>query len=215
MAQMQHSRSLHAEQSSPRRRYSPTTLSESTTITNVLSTSAPSKDSTSTNTSPLASRWTLSKHGASSSRRTFARLHLRSHRLWRYIIITSVLLLLLLFTRSLSSNIPLATMTPERLNIKTSHSILQPVPARGGDLRKKKNDPAQWLIDYSDPQAHLPSSRPRRRRPRAALISLVRNEELDGILQSMDHLEFYWNRRHRYPWIFFNEKPFSEEFKVR
>ena len=52
-------------------------------------------------------------------------------------------------------------------------------------------------------------------RPRAALISLVRNQELDGILQSMRQLEYHWNRRYNYPWIFFNEQPFSEEFKVR
>lgn len=52
------------------------------------------------------------------------------------------------------------------------------------------------------------------RRPRAAIISLVRNEELDGILQSMRQLELHWNRRFGYPWIFFNERPFSDEFKV-
>lgn len=52
------------------------------------------------------------------------------------------------------------------------------------------------------------------RRPRAALISLVRNEELEGILQSMQQLELHWNRRFGYPWIFFNERPFSDEFKV-
>jgi Glycolipid 2-alpha-mannosyltransferase len=52
-------------------------------------------------------------------------------------------------------------------------------------------------------------------RPRAALISLVRNEELDGILQSMKQLEHNWNHRYNYPWIFFSEKPFSEAFKVK
>jgi hypothetical protein len=51
-------------------------------------------------------------------------------------------------------------------------------------------------------------------RPRAALISLVRNSELPGIMQSMRQLEYHWNRKYRYPWIFFNDEPFSEEFKV-
>jgi hypothetical protein len=50
---------------------------------------------------------------------------------------------------------------------------------------------------------------------RAALISLVRNEELAGILQSMKQLEHNWNHKYSYPWIFFSEKPFSETFKVR
>ena len=51
-------------------------------------------------------------------------------------------------------------------------------------------------------------------KPRAALISLVRNSELPGLMQSMRQLEFQWNRKYNYPWIFFNDEPFSEEFKV-
>lgn len=51
-------------------------------------------------------------------------------------------------------------------------------------------------------------------KPRAALISLVRNSELPGLMQSMRQLEFQWNRKYNYPWIFFNDEPFSDEFKV-
>ena len=51
-------------------------------------------------------------------------------------------------------------------------------------------------------------------KPRAALISLVRNLELAGLMQSMRQLEYQWNRKYNYPWIFFNDEPFSEEFKV-
>ncbi|KAK6368375.1 hypothetical protein LTR64_006528 [Lithohypha guttulata] len=51
-------------------------------------------------------------------------------------------------------------------------------------------------------------------RPKAAIISLVRNEELEGILQSMWQLERRWNRRYRYPWIFFSERAFTEEFRA-
>lgn len=51
-------------------------------------------------------------------------------------------------------------------------------------------------------------------RPKAAIISLVRNEELQGIMQSMRQLELRWNWKYRYPWIFFSETGFSEEFKV-
>lgn len=73
--------------------------------------------------------------------------------------------------------------------------------------------PEAWLrsntvVDYETP------AKISRTRPKAAIISLVRNEELDGILQSMRQLEFYFNRRHNYPWIFFSEVPFSEEFKA-
>lgn len=51
-------------------------------------------------------------------------------------------------------------------------------------------------------------------KPRAALISLVRNSELPGLMQSMRQLEYRWNRKYQYPWIFFNDEPFSDEFKV-
>lgn len=33
-------------------------------------------------------------------------------------------------------------------------------------------------------------------------------------MQSMRQLEYRWNRKYRYPWVFFNEKHFSDEFKV-
>ena len=30
----------------------------------------------------------------------------------------------------------------------------------------------------------------------------------------MRQLEYFFNRRHKYPWVFFSELPFSEEFRV-
>lgn len=49
----------------------------------------------------------------------------------------------------------------------------------------------------------------------ATILTLVRNEELDGILQSMQDLERTWNSKFNYPWTFFNDVPFTEEFKRR
>lgn len=48
---------------------------------------------------------------------------------------------------------------------------------------------------------------------RAALISLVRNEELEGIISSMKQLEETFNSKFGYDWIFFNDKPFTKQFK--
>jgi len=42
---------------------------------------------------------------------------------------------------------------------------------------------------------------------------LVRNEELDGMIISMRDLEKTWNSKFNYPWTFFNDVPFSDEFK--
>ena len=93
------------------------------------------------------------------------------------------------------------------------------------DPLTKKNapNPMRWLEQNSDNKyaenlgvlKSVPSLGHRSARPKAALISLVRNSELLGLMQSMRQLEFQWNRKYNYPWIFFNDEPFSNEFKVR
>jgi hypothetical protein len=95
------------------------------------------------------------------------------------------------------------------LHLYSTNSI--PHQWRPSNTLHKHPNPMKWLRENSYPN----DVKTRSRRPKAALISLVRNEELDGILQSMRQLEAHWNHRHKYPWVFFNEKPFSKEFKVR
>ena len=85
-------------------------------------------------------------------------------------------------------------------------------------------EPQKWLEQNSDNKFGLPENpnlldgvmnwKTLSSQPRAALISLVRNSELEGMVQSMRSLELHWNRKYRYPWIFFNDEPFSDEFKV-
>jgi hypothetical protein len=98
--------------------------------------------------------------------------------------------------------------------------VLQPAASAAS---ASSEDPEKWLLTYSknryaynrEKSWHdLFQYRQWSPRPIAALISLVRNEELDGIMQSMRQLEYHWNHKYRYPWIFFNEQPFSDEFKV-
>lgn len=55
----------------------------------------------------------------------------------------------------------------------------------------------------------------KRRKVKAALVSLVRNEELKGILQSITRLEETFNSKFNYPWVFFNDEPFTAEFKKK
>lgn len=90
--------------------------------------------------------------------------------------------------------------------------------------KKYAHDPVRWLEHNSDNKyaeiaganywTSVPSLGHKSKKPRAALISLVRNSELPGLMQSMRQLEFQWNRKYNYPWIFFNDEPFSDEFKV-
>jgi mannosyltransferase len=49
----------------------------------------------------------------------------------------------------------------------------------------------------------------------ATLLALVRNSEVDEMVSSMEDLERTWNSKFNYPWTFFNDEPFSEEFKKK
>jgi hypothetical protein len=49
----------------------------------------------------------------------------------------------------------------------------------------------------------------------ATLLALVRNEELEDMISSMKDLERTWNHKFNYPWTFFNDVPFTAEFKRR
>ena len=46
----------------------------------------------------------------------------------------------------------------------------------------------------------------------ATMVMLVRNRELEGALSSMRSLEDRFNRQYKYPWVFLNDEPFTEEF---
>ena len=98
------------------------------------------------------------------------------------------------------------------------YQLLQPAATISS---KHAPNPTKWLEQNSNDKfasqpgwnwPALPGQRSSR--PRAALISLVRNSELSGIVQSMTQLEHHWNHKYNYPWIFFNDEPFSDVFKV-
>ena len=97
-------------------------------------------------------------------------------------------------------------------------SIIRPT-SLNEQQQKHPSDAILWLEENSNNKwavtRNVWSKRGICGRPRAALISLVRNAELDGILQSMRQLEYRWNEKYQYPWIFFNDEPFTEDFKVR
>ena len=89
-------------------------------------------------------------------------------------------------------------------------------------LSKYAPDPIRWLRENSDNRyaenglGMISKARGLglTNKPKAALISLVRNSELDGIVQSMQQVEYQWNHKYNYPWVFFNDESFSDEFKA-
>jgi alpha 1,2-mannosyltransferase len=50
-------------------------------------------------------------------------------------------------------------------------------------------------------------------RANATLLMLARNTDVEGAVKSVRRLEDRFNRVHKYPWVFLNEVPFTEEFK--
>lgn len=108
--------------------------------------------------------------------------------------------------------------------VANPYHVLNPVPEAIPTMKKHAPDPVHWLEQNSNNKhaensglgllKSVPSFGHHSAKPRAALISLVRNSELPGLMQSMRQLEFQWNRKYSYPWIFFNDEPFSDEFKV-
>ncbi|KAJ7235487.1 glycosyltransferase family 15 protein [Mycena rebaudengoi] len=51
------------------------------------------------------------------------------------------------------------------------------------------------------------------RRANAVIVVLARNGDMDGVERSLKQLEEKWNHRFRYPYVFLNEEPFSDQFK--
>ena len=107
--------------------------------------------------------------------------------------------------------------------LSNPYQVLRPVTV--GEPKKHAPDPAKWLQQNSEnkqsehaagngPWAAIPGLPHTSKKPKAALISLVRNSELPGLVQSMTQLELHWNHKYKYPWIFFNDEEFSDEFKV-
>ena len=44
---------------------------------------------------------------------------------------------------------------------------------------------------------------------------LARNQDTDSAVRSVRELEDRFNRKYRYPWVFLNDEPFSDDFKKR
>lgn len=92
--------------------------------------------------------------------------------------------------------------------------VSEPIPEADMVDLSPKEDP--WMdMDY-EPASIKPLVRSEdSRRVKAALISLVRNEEAGAIVRTMKQIEEKFNRKFNYPWIFFNDVPFTEDFKKR
>lgn len=95
--------------------------------------------------------------------------------------------------------------------IYPSHSTPPPPPPDRPPLPPSHPD----AVETQPAHANAPSSPPQPHRENATFFMLTTNSESDirGAVQSVRELEDRFNHRYHYPWIFLNDKPFSDEFK--
>lgn len=127
-------------------------------------------------------------------------------------IITSVTFILV-FHESVGLRTHLASLDNLK-SIFTNNPTLKPP-----DLEKVKAevdnspnvDPFQEPV--TEPRGKLYRSKDTDKRVPATFITLVRNRELEAVLGSIIQLEEVFNSKFNYPWTFFNDEEFTEEFK--
>lgn len=105
-------------------------------------------------------------------------------------------------------------MTPERVDsikkaIAYAESII-PIDIMGNHVFKKNNPKlasnSYMMYKMAD------KNREQIGKENATLVMLVRNLELEGALSSMRSLEDRFNKDYKYPWVFMNDVPFTDEF---
>ncbi|KAL1935189.1 hypothetical protein VTP01DRAFT_4329 [Rhizomucor pusillus] len=83
--------------------------------------------------------------------------------------------------------------------------------------RVTKTMQPQAYYDNYDARVCLPQqwlkSHPPREKAKAAFVILVRNREQEDIAGTIVNLEDRFNKNFRYPYVFLNNEPFTEEFK--
>jgi len=80
---------------------------------------------------------------------------------------------------------------------------------RGGTAGDKYPVPEE----YYSPSGYPNSSQTIDRHANASFVILARNSDVDGTVRSIREIEDRFNRKYRYPYVFLNEEPFSDEFK--
>jgi mannosyltransferase len=119
-----------------------------------------------------------------------------------------IIVILLLFARSPDSNelmnMPdgappfIRYVVREKLNVANRHLHLR------RKISEKYDKP--FAVGCLEPRVNAP-------RANAAFVVLARNQELEGVIQSIKSIERHFNRWYHYPYVFLNDGVFNETFK--
>lgn len=92
------------------------------------------------------------------------------------------------------------------------HFILRDYgPYRGHQLFKSYENEQE--ITASKPTSLCHSTVTFSDRANATFVFLCRNDDLSGVVTSIQQMEDRFNGRYKYPWVLLNEEPFTENFK--
>ncbi|KAG7452465.1 glycosyltransferase family 15 protein [Guyanagaster necrorhizus] len=117
---------------------------------------------------------------------------------WRYVVLVLGIIISLHYIMSFAH--PGYSQATSLSNIKTQWNGSKP--------------PYQIPVP-DDYYVHNNVTSPQGRKASAAIVMLARNSDLNGIIVSMKQMEDRFNKKFRYPYVFLNEQPFSEQFKRR
>ncbi|KAM0745818.1 glycosyl transferase [Meredithblackwellia eburnea MCA 4105] len=94
-------------------------------------------------------------------------------------------------------------------------------------LTNNKNQPSTWFNGHKRPLAwsppppqglnnddDTPTLAKEHRRANATFVILARNSDIWDLLASIRGMQDRFNSKYNYPYVFLNEEPFSEEFKI-
>lgn len=90
--------------------------------------------------------------------------------------------------------------------------VFTPAPENRADSSIVTGEPEGPLWRAGDEYA---ADNPNSPRINATLLALVRNSEVNGMVEAMKDLERTWNHKFNYPWTFFNDEPFNDLFKKK
>ena len=106
--------------------------------------------------------------------------------------------------------VSISLLAPHSYNSGSFPSLIYP-----SDPHPPDGPPPPHFVETEPVHSNAPSRPPRPHRENATFFMLTTNSESDikGAVQSVRELEDRFNHRYHYPWIFLNDKPFSDEFK--
>ncbi|KAJ3223108.1 alpha-1,2-mannosyltransferase (Kre5) [Clydaea vesicula] len=94
-------------------------------------------------------------------------------------------------------------------------TVITPASLKKPDPEKRCYDSKECIVcptEYIQPSKFNQTIGPIKR-ANACITVLIRNKELEGIKHSLNSFEPFINSKLRYPYVFINDKPFTETFK--